>query len=90
MLRLVLLAVLLFAAPALAQDRPLWQVELEEQLRIDHECVLNYLTNVVEKQVAEQQVILARAHCKDGRAFDVNRSDEFADFDVRACGAQAC
>lgn len=86
----LLLAVLLVvvAQPALAD----WQEDLAAQLRWDEECEVAFYSGVIERMVDGQLVVIAKAHCEDGRVFDAIQRDEFQDFELNECTPkeQAC
>ncbi len=82
---------LLLAAPGAASaQQPMWELDLSDQLMEQKSCELDYMTGVIEREVDGKPVVIGRAHCKDGRAFDVSRSDEFEDFELKACDIVAC
>jgi hypothetical protein len=89
-MRIPLAALLLLATagPALAD----WQEDLAAQLRWDHECEVAFYSGVIERLVDGHQVVIAKAHCKDGRAFDAMQRDEFEDFQITECDTdgQSC
>lgn len=89
-MRKVLIVPLLvaFAPPALAD----WQEDLAAQLRWDHNCEVSFYSGVIERTVNGEQIVIAKAHCEDGRVFDAVQRDEFADFEVNECTPeeQAC
>lgn len=76
------------AQPALAD----WQEELAAQLRWDEDCDVAFYSGVIERTVDGQQVVVAKAHCEDGRVFDAIQRDEFQDFELNECtpDEQAC
>jgi hypothetical protein len=78
---LTVVAVGALAAPAAAD----WREDLAAQLRWDHDCVLNLLSQVLEREIDGQLVVIAKAHCEDGRVFDVLREGEFEDFELNEC-----
>ncbi len=91
---LSLLAAGAFAAaaatsPAIAEQSD-WEPELTDQLIEEKECELDYLTGVIEKEVNGIPVVIGRAHCKDGRSFDVARNDPFEPFELKLCDIAAC
>ena len=75
-------------SPALAD----WQEDLAAQLRWDHECLVRYYSGVIERMVDGQLVVIAKAHCEDGRTFDAVQRDELEDFEINECTPteQAC
>ncbi len=89
MKRLLLAAALVaLAAPAAAN----WQDDLTAQLRWDQACIVNFYSGVIEDQVDGKQVVIAKAHCADGRVFDAFQRDELEDFELNECTPteQAC
>lgn len=81
-------AVAAVASPALAD----WKDDLAAQLRWDHECVVQYYSGVIERLIDGQLVVIAKAHCEDGRSFDAVQRDELEDFEINECTPveQAC
>ena len=78
----VFIGLVLLAAPARAE----WQEELSVQLIEEHECELAFLSQVIEREIGANTVVIAKAHCEDGRAFDVLRDNDFKPFDIKECG----
>jgi hypothetical protein len=76
------------ALPAAAD----WQTDLAAQLRWDHDCEVQFISNVIERLVDGRQVVIAKAHCDDGRVFDALQRNEFTDFEITECTPveQAC
>jgi hypothetical protein len=74
--------------PALAA----WQEDLAAQLRWDHQCLVQYYSGVIERLVGDQLVVIAKAHCEDGRTFDALQENELEDFKITECTPreQAC
>jgi hypothetical protein len=81
-------ALLATAFPALAD----WQEDLAAQLRWDHECVVQFYSGVIERMIEGQMVVIAKAHCEDGRTFDAIQRNELEDFEITECTPteQAC
>jgi len=85
------LAVLAVATAAQSQEKPpSWRDALERQLLKEHQCKVMYLTNIKERNEGGREIIEARAHCDDNRAFDVKRLDRNLHFDSKECGPVAC
>jgi hypothetical protein len=86
--RLTPAALLALAAPALAA----WEEDLAAQLRWDYQCLVQYYSGVIERMVDGQLVVIAKAHCEDGRTFDAIQHDELEDFEITECTPteQAC
>lgn len=78
---LLLAALLLTAGPA----RAAWQDDLAVEIRAAEACTVAYLSQVVERMVDGRQVVLAKAHCEDGRVFDATRTSATAPFEFKAC-----
>ena len=81
-------ALLATVTPALAD----WQEDLAAQLRWDHECVVQFYSGVIERLIDGQMVVIAKAHCADGRTFDATQRNELEDFEITECTPteQAC
>jgi len=69
------------ATPALAG----WQDDLAAQLRWDHQCQVAFYSGVIERMVNGQQVVIAKAHCEDGRVFDAIQKNELEEFEINEC-----
>ena len=82
------LALSVFSASALAD----WEDDLAAQLRWDHECLVQYYSGVIERMVEGQLLVIAKAHCEDGRTFDATQRNELEDFEITECTPteQAC
>jgi hypothetical protein len=83
-LAVALVAVL--AGPALAD----WTSDLTRQMLSEHRCEIAYLTNLQVRLVDAEEVVLVRAHCLDGRAFDASRARASTPFKVSECNVRAC
>jgi hypothetical protein len=77
----LLAAATLLASPALAN----WQDDLAAQLRWDHNCLVQYYSGVIERIIDGQMVVIAKAHCEDGRTFDAIQRNELEDFEITEC-----
>ena len=78
---LAAMALSVTASPALAD----WQDDLAAQLRWDHGCLVQYYTGVIERMVDGQLLVIAKAHCEDGRTFDAIQRDELELFGITEC-----
>ncbi len=78
----ILLGASLAAFPARAQE---WQQELTDQVLREFECEVAFLSQVAERTVNGEQVILAKVHCIDKRTFDAYRDSAFKPFEVHPC-----
>ena len=75
---------------AAAEDTPKWQLALEQQLQSEHQCDLNYLTNLKVQNLGAIRSIEARAHCMNGEAYDIRSLHGSDTFEIRACGITIC
>lgn len=62
-----------------------WQDDLAAQLRWDHQCQVAFYSGVIERMVNGQQVVIAKAHCEDGRVFDAIQKNELEEFEINEC-----
>jgi hypothetical protein len=78
-------AVIGLAAAGVAMAQGTWEQNLEDEILIMEDCEVSFLTQVVEREIEGRRVIMAKAHCVDGRTFDATRDDDFAAFEFRIC-----
>jgi hypothetical protein len=85
---LLALALMVIAWPARAN----WEDDLAAQLRWDHNCVVEFYSGVIERLVEGNLVVIAKAHCEDGRTFDAIQNNELEEFEIDECTPteQAC
>ena len=85
---LLALALMAIAWPARAD----WADDLAAQLRWDHNCVVEFYSGVIERLVEGNLVVIAKAHCEDGRTFDAIQNNELEEFEINECTPteQAC
>jgi len=76
------LASSLAASPASAQE---WQPELTDQMLRDHDCEVAFLSQVAERNVNGDLIVLAKVHCVDKRTFDAYRNSAFGPFEIHPC-----
>jgi hypothetical protein len=69
-----------------------WRTDLAEQLSWEQDCKVAFLSGVIEREVEGRAVVIAKAHCEDGRVFDALQRGEFEEFELNECTAaeQAC
>ena len=67
-----------------------WEPALKVQLQSEKNCDLSYLTNAKTYRKDSREVVEARAHCTDGRSFDVIKPDTPLKFEINECGLQVC
>jgi hypothetical protein len=88
----IILSALIAALPVRAQATG-WQEDLAGEIDLTKHCKVSFLSQVVERTVDGKRLVMAKAHCEDGRTFDVLRPDEFEPFQFNECqpeAAQAC
>ena len=68
--------------PLWAQE---WQEELTEQVLREYDCEVAFLSQVAERTVNGELVVLAKVHCVDKRTFDAYRDKAFQPFEIRPC-----
>jgi hypothetical protein len=85
---LLALVLMVIAWPARAN----WEDDLAAQLRWDHNCVVEFYSGVIERLVEGNLVVIAKAHCEDGRTFDAIQNNELEEFEINECTPteQAC
>ncbi len=77
------------AAGMAAMPEP-WQEELKAQLLHDHNCEVAFYSRIETRKSDGQEIVFARAHCVDRRAFDASRQSANEAFKLKECGVQAC
>ena len=85
-------ALLLWSGVALAQSEiePSWMAPLRKQLLKDENCALLYTTSMQELPLTGRISLSGRAHCEDGRSFDVERKSFDQPFTFSACQPIVC
>lgn len=85
---LLALAFLTLAWPAWAD----WEEYLAAQLRWDYDCKVEFYSGVIERVIDGNLVVIAKAHCDDGRLFDAIQRNELEEFEINECTPteQAC
>lgn len=78
------LAVPLAVQPAQAQEEG-WQSELTDQMLREYDCEVAFLSQVAERSVNGELVVLAKVHCIDKRTFDAYRDSAFVPFEIHPC-----
>ena len=77
-------ALALTAAPGAAFGAD-WHKELSLQIGQDESCEVAFMSQVVERTVNGQRVIMAKVHCEDRRSFDAYRGSDDEAFKFTAC-----
>ncbi len=76
-------AAAMLAPPAAAADE--WQKKLSEQMLSEYNCEVSFLSQVAEREVNGDLVVLAKVHCVDKRSFDAYRDSSFKPFEIHPC-----
>ena len=76
------LSLALAPLPVTAQE---WQEQLNGQMLREYDCEVAFLSQVSERIVNGDQVVLAKVHCVDQRSFDAYRDSAFKDFQIHPC-----
>ncbi len=61
---------------------------LTNRLEREKGCEVLFYSGIVERTVDDKQFIIAKAHCRDKRAFDVTRNNQFEPFQIKECQPQ--
>ena len=62
------------AVPAPAGD---WEAELSDQAMDEVQCKVAFFSQVAERELDGNRVIIAKVHCEDKRTFDAYRGNDF-------------
>ena len=73
----------LTALPAGAAEE--WQPKLTAQMLSDYGCEVAFFSQVAERTVNGDLVVLAKVHCIDKRTFDAYRDSAFKPFQIHPC-----
>ena len=82
---LMAVAVLSLAATPAQADREDWAPTLTVQIFDEHQCIVSFLSQVVEREIDGRPVVIAKAHCEDDRAFDIFREGAEGRFEIIEC-----
>ena len=80
-----LLAVALSCVASLAVAQGTWQDDLSYEIALVYDCEVAFLSHVVEREVSDKQVVMAKVHCTDQRSFDAQRLDPLEPFHFSPC-----
>lgn len=81
---MTLAVVIMFALTAEAAEDD-WEEDLSAQIEFAHDCEVAFLSHVVEREVDGKQLVLAKVHCLDQRAFDAIRRNRLESFEFKEC-----
>ncbi len=76
---------ILAAAGPVSAAEPGWQTKLTRQLAAEEGCTVAFYSQISVVRQNGREIIAARAHCEDRRAFDATRISPAEVFDLREC-----
>ena len=80
------IALALSAAPVVAQGpEDEWGPLLTEQMAVEYDCEVAFFSQVAERELNGDVVVLAKVHCQDQRTFDAYRPGSFELFEIHPC-----
>ncbi len=62
-----------------------WEEDLTAEIQDLHNCDVAFLSQVVEREVRGERLVMAKVHCLDGRTFDAVRISDYDLFEFREC-----
>lgn len=62
-----------------------WQRVLSADIEFEHGCEVAYLSQVVEREVEGDLMVIAKVHCVDQRTFDAIRMRSADAFEFKEC-----
>ncbi len=62
-----------------------WQRVLSADIEFEHGCEVAYLSQVVEREVDGDLMVIAKVHCVDQRTFDAIRMRSADAFEFKEC-----
>lgn len=71
--------------PLAAQAAAAWAEQLSGEAEVKLGCDVAYVTHVVERMVDGKEMVMAKVHCMDQRAFDAVRFDKSEPFEFKEC-----
>jgi hypothetical protein len=80
-----LVSVLLLAGTAPMAQTQDWAPELTAQVLREYDCEVAFFSQVSERVVDGDIVVLAKVHCVDERTFDAYRDSAFEPFEIHPC-----
>ena len=81
---LVVLAAAL-SAPAPLSAQAEWEDSLSVEILIAHDCVVAFLSRIVEREVNGVPTVMTKVHCEDQRTFDAQRLSPHERFTFSRC-----
>ncbi len=62
-----------------------WQRVLSADIEFEHGCEVAYLSQVVERELDGDLMVIAKVHCVDQRTFDATRMRSSDAFEFKEC-----
>ena len=82
----VLSAAVLAVTPVLGQSsEEAWGPILRDQMLVSYDCEVAFFSQVAERNVNGEVIVIAKVHCLDKRTFDAYRPGSFEVFEVHPC-----
>ncbi len=82
----VALAAVLASSPVLGQtSEQEWGPILRDQMLVSYDCEVAFFSQVAERSVNGEVIVIAKVHCIDKRTFDAYRPGSFEAFEVHPC-----
>ncbi len=72
------------ATPSPAEENG-WQRILSADIEFEHGCEVAYMSQVVEREVEGDLMVIAKVHCVDQRTFDAIRMRNADAFEFKEC-----
>ena len=81
-----LAACLLYAAaPTALALQEEWGPVLTDQMLAEYDCDVAFFSQVAEREVNGDVIVIAKVHCADKRTFDAYRPGSFEVFEIHPC-----
>lgn len=82
----LLCTVMLHALPVVAQGaEEEWGPLLTDQMLMEYDCEVAFFSQVAERNVNGDLIVIAKVHCQDKRTFDAYRASRFEIFEIHPC-----
>jgi len=80
----------LMASPSAANDTPVWELSLRQQLASERGCLGPKVTSLRQFKLAGTEALEGRVRCADGREFDFTRPQPQSKFKILLCLPAVC
>ncbi len=62
-----------------------WGPLLTDQMLMEYDCEVAFFSQVAERNVNGDLIVIAKVHCQDKRTFDAYRASRFEIFEIHPC-----